>query len=147
MKIVDVKSVARFKARKRIGRGIGSGQGGTAGKGHKGKKARSGGSVPLAYEGGQMPLFRRLPKRGFSNQPFKKVFAEVNVDQLNVFDAGSTVTPAVLMEKRIIRKLNDGLKIMGRGELKHNLVVQAHKFTKSAVEKIQKSGGTVEELK
>ena len=147
MNLNDVKTAAKFPKRKRVGRGNGSGNGKTAGKGHKGRKARAGGGIPLWYEGGQMPLFRRIPKRGFTNADFKKVYSEVNVDALEVFESGSTVTPADLMAKEIIDKLNDGIKILGRGEIKVPLTVKAHKFSKGAAEKIQAAGGTIEELK
>ena len=122
---------------KRVGRGIGSGHGKTATRGYKGQKSRSGTSVRAGFEGGQMPLHRRLPKRGFTNI-FRKEYAIVNVDVLGRFVAGSTLDPQVLTD------LRDGLKVLGNGELKHALIVRAHKFSKSAAEKIQKAGGSVE---
>lgn len=128
---------------KRLGRGTGSGLGKTSGKGHKGQKARSGGGVRPGFEGGQMPLYMRLPKRGFTNR-FKKVYAEVNVETLNTFRAGSVITPEKLLEKGIIKKVHDGVKIMGGGELKKKFRVQAHKFTKGAQEKIEAAGGSIE---
>ncbi len=131
------------KKSKRVGRGIGSGHGKTATRGYKGQKSRSGSSVRPGFEGGQMPLYRRLPKRGFTNI-FRKEYAIVNLDVLGKFNAGSTVDPQVLREEGIVRDLRDGLKILGNGDLKHALIVRAHKFSKSAAEKIQKAGGSVE---
>jgi large subunit ribosomal protein L15 len=131
------------KKNKRVGRGIGSGHGKTATRGYKGQKSRSGTSIRPGFEGGQMPLHRRLPKRGFTNI-FRKEYAIVNLDMLGGFNAGSTVDPQVLREKGIVKHLRDGLKILGNGELKHALIVRAHKFSKSAAEKIQKAGGSVE---
>ena len=133
------------KNRKRVGRGSGSGWGGTSGKGHKGQNARSGGGVPPGFEGGQMPLRRRLPKFGFHNI-FRKEYAIVNVQQLNVFNDGDVVDPKILLDKGIIRKLNDGLKILGNGELTKKITVKANKFSKTAEEKIKSAGGTVEVL-
>jgi len=131
------------KKSKRVGRGIGSGHGKTATRGYKGQKSRSGTSVRAGFEGGQMPLHRRLPKRGFTNI-FRKEYAIVNVDVLGRFVAGSTLDPQVLTERGIVKDLRDGLKVLGNGELKHALIVRAHKFSKSAAEKIQKAGGSVE---
>nr|NNM90457.1 50S ribosomal protein L15 [Bacilli bacterium] len=131
-------------SKKRIGRGIGSGMGKTSTRGHKGQWARSGGGVRPGFEGGQMPLFRRLPKRGFSNAPFKKEFSIVNMTQLNVFEAGTVVTPELLMEKRIVRALRDGVKILGEGDLQVALTVRAHAFSGTAAEKIAAAGGSVE---
>jgi large subunit ribosomal protein L15 len=128
---------------KRVGRGIGSGHSKTATRGYKGQKSRSGTSIRPGFEGGQMPLYRRLPKRGFNNV-FRKEYAVVNLDELSRFEPGSTVTPEILLEKRIVRKLCDGLKVLGNGELKHALTVRAHKVSKGAAEKIQKAGGTIE---
>ncbi|MEX1376586.1 MAG: 50S ribosomal protein L15 [Eubacteriales bacterium] len=130
-------------SKKRLGRGTGSGLGKTSGKGHKGQKARSGGGVRLGFEGGQTALYRRLPKRGFTN-PFKKVYAEVNVEKLNDFRANSEITPEKLIEQGIINKINDGVKIMGNGELSKALKIKAHKFTKGAQAKIEAAGGSVE---
>jgi len=129
---------------KRIGRGIGSGLGKTAGKGHKGQKARSGGGKGPHFEGGQTPLQRRLPKRGFKNAEFKKVYAEVNLEDLNRFAPDSVVTPELLRESGLVKKMYDGVKILGDGELNHALTVQAHGFSKSAAAKIEKAGGKVE---
>ncbi|GGG07198.1 50S ribosomal protein L15 [Paenibacillus abyssi] len=128
---------------KRKGRGIGSGNGKTAGKGHKGQNARSGGGVRPGFEGGQNPLYRRLPKRGFNN-PFRKEYAVVNIEELNSFAAGSEVSPEVLMEKGIVKNPLDGIKILGNGEIKVQLTVKANKFSQSAVEKIQAAGGKTE---
>ena len=128
--------------KRRVGRGPGSGLGKTAGRGTKGQKSRSGGSIPPGFEGGQMPLQRRLPKRGFTN-PFKKRYALVSVEALNRFDDGEEVTPERLKEERLIKKVRDGVKILGNGELSKKLTVHAHKFTKSAEEKITAAGGDV----
>jgi len=130
-------------AQKRLGRGSGSGLGKTSGKGHKGAKARSGGGKRPGFEGGQMPLVRQLPKRGFTNI-FAKEYATVNVEALEVFDEGTEVTAALLCEKRIIRQELDGLKVLGNGELTKKLTVKAAKFTASAKEKIEAVGGTAE---
>lgn len=132
------------KAPKRKGRGTGSGLGKTAGRGQDGQKSRSGGGVRPGFEGGQMPLARRLPKRGFSNARFKKTFAIVNVGDLNIFDANTVITPELLMECGLVRKLNDGLKILGNGEVEKAFTVKAHKISKSAEEKILAGGGKVE---
>lgn len=132
------------KNRKRIGRGQGSGTGKTAGKGHKGQNARSGGGVRLGFEGGQTPLARRLPKRGFTNFT-RKEYATLNVELLERFENGTVVTPELLIENRIVRKeLNAGIKVLGNGELTKKLTVKAHKFSKSAQELIEKAGGSVE---
>ncbi|MFZ5634509.1 MAG: 50S ribosomal protein L15 [Bacillota bacterium] len=128
----------------RKGQGIGSGTGKTAGRGHKGQKSRSGGGVRPGFEGGQMPLQRRMPKRGFTNAPFKKHMEAVNLDSLNKFEAGTVVTPEILLEARIIKKIGDGVKILGGGELTRALTVKAHAFSKSAAEKIAASGGKAE---
>ena len=134
---------ARTKA-KRLGRGIGSGLGKTSGKGHKGQWARSGGGVRPGFEGGQITLMRRLPKRGF-NSPFRKVFNVINVEQLNEFDDGTVVDLRLLLETGILRKPEEyGLKVLGDGELTKKLTVKAAKFTKSAQEKIEKAGGKAE---
>ncbi|MBI2877678.1 MAG: 50S ribosomal protein L15 [Candidatus Tectomicrobia bacterium] len=130
------------KKRKRIGRGPGSGSGKTAGKGHKGQRARSGGGVPPWFEGGQMPLQRRLPKRGFYN-PFKKEYAIVNVGELKDFSAGEVVTPARLKERGLIKRIGDGVKILGEGEIQVPLEVEAHKFSQTAAAKIEAAGGKV----
>ncbi len=131
------------KDRKRVGRGTGSGHGKTAGRGHKGQKSRSGGSKGPGFEGGQMPLQRRLPKRGFTN-PFRREFAEVNVGTLARFDPGSEVTPELLAEHRVVRKSVSPVKILGSGELDRPLTVRAHAFSAQAVRKIEAAGGKVE---
>ena len=130
-------------APKRLGRGVGSGLGKTSGKGHKGAKARSGGGKRPGFEGGQMPLTMRLPKRGFTNN-FRKEYVAINVSRLEVFDDGATVTPVELIEMGIIKKIGDGIKIMGDGELNKKLTVQANKFTATAKEKIEAAGGKAE---
>ena len=131
------------KLPKRKGRGHGTGNGKTAGRGHKGQNARSGGGVRPGFEGGQMPLYRRLPKRGFTNI-FSKGYTEVNVSALNAFDDGTVVTQELLKEKGIIKKINDGVVILGNGELKKKLTVKAARFSKTAAEKIEAAGGKVE---
>lgn len=133
------------KSKKRIGRGPGSGWGKTAGRGHKGAKSRSGYSRRYGFEGGQMPLIRRLPKRGFVNK-FAKELATVNVRDLERFPEGTVVTPELLQTTGVIRKLGDGLKVLGDGELKKNLVVQAHRFSATARAKIEAAGGRAEVL-
>ena len=130
-------------SRKRVGRGIGSGTGKTSGKGHKGQNARSGGGVRPGFEGGQMPLYRRLPKRGFKNI-FAKQYVTVNVEALEKLEDGTEVTAQVLKDKGIISKTLDGVKILGRGELTKKLNVKVAKYTESAKEKIEKAGGKAE---
>ena len=129
----------------RKGRGAGSGNGKTAGKGHKGQNARSGGGVKPGFEGGQLPLYRRLPKRGFTNK-FATVYSVVNVEALNTFEEGAVVDMAALLAAGIVRKANDGLKILGRGEITKKLTVRANVFSASAKEKIEAVGGTAEEV-
>ena len=131
------------RKRKRVGRGPGSGCGKTSGRGEKGQKSRSGFSQRTGFEGGQMPLYRRVPKRGFRN-PFRKEFVILNVKDLNRFEEGVTVSPELLVEKGFVKKIRDGLRILGEGELQKKLTVRAHHFSKSASEKIQKAGGTTE---
>ena len=131
---------------KRLGCGESSGHGKTSGRGGKGQTARSGGTVRLGFEGGQMPLYRRMPKRGFSNKAFGTELATVNVEQLGAFEDGATVTPENLIELGILHKLLDGVKVLGDGELKKKLTVKAQQFSGSAREKIIKAGGTCEEL-
>lgn len=131
------------KKRKRVGRGVGSGHGKTSTRGQGGQWSRSGGGVRPGFEGGQMPLSRRLPKRGFTNI-FAKVYATVNVSDLNVLDDGTEVTVELLKEKKIIRKTFDGLKVLGNGEITKKLAVKAAKFTSTAAEKIAAAGGTAE---
>lgn len=131
------------KVRIRVGRGLGSGLGKTSGRGHKGQNARSGGGVRTGFEGGQMPLYRRLPKRGFKNI-FAKEYAEVNVSSLNRFEDGATVDPAALVEAGILKNVCDGVLVLGNGEITKKLTVVANGFTKSAEEKITAAGGKVE---
>ncbi|MDU2065011.1 MAG: 50S ribosomal protein L15 [Sporomusaceae bacterium] len=131
------------KTRTRVGRGLGSGLGKTSGKGHKGQNSRSGGGVRSGFEGGQMPLYRRLPKRGFTNIHALK-FVEVNVAQLNRFEDGAVVDYVALIEAGVIKNVLDGVRILGNGELTKALTVKAHGFSKSAAEKIQTAGGKVE---
>ena len=144
MKLHDLKPAeGATTAPKRLGRGVGSGLGKTSGKGHKGAKARSGGGKRPGFEGGQMPLTMRLPKRGFTNK-FRKEYVAINVDRLEIFDDGQTVSPVELIQAGIINKIEDGIKIMGNGELTKKLTVQATKFTASAKEKIEAVGGKAE---
>ena len=131
------------KEAKRKGRGHGSGNGKTAGKGHKGQNARSGGGVRPGFEGGQMPLYRRLPKRGFTNI-FAKTYTEVKVSALNIFDDGAEITAEVLKEAGVIKKINDGITVLGNGEITKKLTVKAAKFTQSAKAKIEAAGGKAE---
>ena len=138
------KNIGATHAKKRVGRGPGSGLGKTCGRGQKGQKARSGGSINPVFEGGQLPLYRRLPKRGFTNALFKTTYATINVEDLNVFEDGTIVTPALLKEKGIIKKDLDGLKILGNGKLERKLTIQANKFSTSALEKIKESGSKAE---
>ncbi|AEX85277.1 50S ribosomal protein L15 [Marinitoga sp. 1135] len=146
LKISDLRPAeGSRKVAKRTGRGWSSGLGKTGGKGHKGQKSRGKGKVRPSFEGGQTPLFRRIPKYGFTNAPFKKVYAIVNVSVLeNRFEANEEVTPEKLLEKGILKKLNDGVKILGNGELTKPLTVKAHAFSKKAQEKIVSAGGKVE---
>ncbi len=125
---------------KRKGRGTGSGQGKTAGRGMNGQNSRSGGGTRLGFEGGQMPLYRRIPKRGFTNI-WKKQWEIINIDALNVFEDGTEVTPELLMEAGLAKKVVDGIKILGEGNLEKKITVKAHKFSKTAVEKIESAGG------
>ena len=127
----------------RVGRGTGSGNGKTAGKGHKGQNARSGGGVRPGFEGGQIPLYRKLPKRGFHNK-FAKTYSIVNVDVFNKFEDGAVVDLAVLMDKKIVRKANDGLKVLGNGEITKKITVKAAVFSATAKEKIEAAGGKIE---
>ena len=133
------------RRRKRVGRGMGSGHGKTATRGSKGQLSRSGSRMRPGFEGGQMPLHRRLPKRGFRNA-FRTEYAAVNLGRLSVFGAGETVTPEALKNRGIIGSLRDGVKILGGGDLQKPLHIRAHKFSRSAAEKIEKAGGTIEVL-
>ena len=144
MKLHELKpNPGSSKNRKRLGRGTATGQGKTAGRGMNGQKSRSGGGVRPGFEGGQMPLYRRLPKRGFTNI-FGTQFAEINVEVLNQFEDGAEITPELLKSEGIIKKQLDGVKVLGNGELAKKLTVKAHKFSKSAVEKIEAAGGKAE---
>jgi large subunit ribosomal protein L15 len=136
-------AIGSTKSRKRLGRGPGSGNGKTAGKGHKGQNARSGGGVKAGFEGGQMPLHRRLPKRGFASLE-KKVFALVNLRDLELFEAGTVVDVEALSKAGLVNKVGDGVKILGDGDLTKALTVKAHKFSKSAAAKIEAAGGKTE---
>lgn len=138
------KNIGATHAKKRVGHGPGSGLGKTSGRGQKGQKARSGGSINPVFEGGQLPLYRRLPKRGFSNYPFKKEYAVINLSDLNVFEDGTVVTPALLKERGIVKKQLSGIKVLGEGQLDKKITVQAHKFSKSALDKINESGSKAE---
>ncbi|MDE1548103.1 50S ribosomal protein L15 [Jeotgalibaca caeni] len=131
------------KERNRVGRGSSSGNGKTAGRGHKGQKARSGGGVRLGFEGGQNPLFRRIPKRGFTNIN-RKDYAIINLDDLNRFEEGTEVTPALLIESKVVRDEKSGIKVLAKGAVEKKLTVKAHKFSEAAKEAIEAAGGTVE---
>lgn len=144
MKLHELTPAPGSKTKRvRVGRGLGSGLGKTSGKGHKGQNARAGGGVRPGFEGGQMPLYRRLPKRGFYNN-FSKDYAEVNVEQLNRFDNGAVVDPVALIEIGLLKNVRDGVRILGNGQLEKSLTVKANGFTKSAEEKILAAGGKVE---
>lgn len=146
MKLHELKPAAGArKTRKRVGRGPGSGRGKTSTRGHNGQKSRSGYSQKRGFEGGQMPLHRRLPKRGFVNL-FRKDYRTINVDRLNSFDAGSVVTPEIMQEAGMLKKGAAAVKVLGNGEIKVSLTVRAHKFTKTAAQKIEAMGGKVELL-
>ena len=134
------------RPRKRVGRGPGSGLGKTSGRGEKGQKSRSGFARKPGFEGGQMPLHRRVPKRGFSNARFRKEYAEVNLGRLEVFEAGAIVTPEVLLKRGLIKKVRDGVKILANGELTKSLTVRAHRFSAKAQERIAGLGGKAEVL-
>ena len=146
MKLHELQPAAGSKkTRTRVGRGLGSGLGKTSGRGQKGQNSRSGGGVRSGFEGGQMPLYRRLPKRGFNNRVFAKQYADVNVAQLNRFEDGATVDPVALIEAGILKNVRDGIRILGNGTLEtKNLTVIANGFTKAAEEKITAAGGKVE---
>ncbi|GBE37203.1 50S ribosomal protein L15 [bacterium BMS3Bbin07] len=145
MKIDELKPDEGSKKKaKRVGRGPGSGHGKTSCKGHKGQKARSGGTKGPGFEGGQMPLQRRLPKRGFSNEPFRTEFAITNLKVLSNIEDADTITPELLLERGILKDIKDGLKILGDGELSRPLNIRAHAFSASATQKINASGGKAE---
>lgn len=132
------------KTRKRVGRGVGSGLGKTSGRGENGQKSRSGYSRKAGFEGGQLPLFRRLPKRGFSNARFGTVYSVINLSDLNKFDEGVEITPELLKDMGIVKSQLDGIKVLGNGTLEKKLVVKAHKFSNVAKEQIEKLGGKAE---
>ena len=145
MKLNELKyNEGSKKEIKRLGRGSSSGTGKTSGRGENGQKSRSGGGVRVGFEGGQLPLYRRLPKRGFSNAMFKKTYAVINVSDLNKFEEGTEVTPELLFEMGIIKKQLSGIKVLGNGELTKKLTVRAHKFSNIAKEKIEAAGGKAE---
>lgn len=144
MKLHELKAPAgATKAPKRKGRGTATGQGKTAGRGMNGQNSRSGGGVRIGFEGGQMPLYRRLPKRGFTNI-WGTEYTIINVDDLNRFEAGTTVTPELLKEAGVVKQVKDGIKILGDGQLEKNISVKAHKFSKTAIQKIEAAGGKAE---
>ncbi len=138
------KNIGATHAKKRVGRGSGSGLGKTSGRGQKGQKARSGGSINPVFEGGQLPLYRRLPKRGFTNGKFRTRYAVINLSDLNVFEDGTVVTPALLKETGLIKNQLDGIKVLSNGKLERKLTIQAHKFSTTALEKIEESGSKAE---
>jgi len=142
--LFELKPGAPKKAPKRKGRGHATGNGKTAGRGHKGQWARSGGGVRPGFEGGQMPLFRRIPKRGFNNSLFKKNYTEVKLSDLEIFENGTEVTAELLKQAGVIKKVNDGIVVLGNGNLTKKLTVKADRFTKSAAEKIEALGGKAE---
>ena len=145
MKLHELMQNAGAKqTRKRVGRGMGSGLGKTSGKGKKGQKARSGVSIPATFEGGQLPLYRRLPKRGFSNAQFKIKYATINVSDLNKFEDGTVVTPELLRETGLVKNQLDGIKVLGNGTLEKKLTIKANKFSHDAISKIEKSGSKYE---
>ena len=143
MKLDELTPAQSTKSRTRVGRGIGSGLGKTSGRGHKGQKARSGGGVRRGFEGGQTPLYRRLPKRGFTNIN-RKEYAIVNLETLNKFEDGTEITPELLKDMGLVKKQLDGIKVLGNGELTKKLTVKASMFSKTAKEKIEKNGGKAE---
>ena len=138
------RNIGATHAKKRVGRGSGSGLGKTSGRGQKGQKARSGGSINPVFEGGQLPLYRRIPKRGFTNAKFKTVYAVINLSDLNVFEDGTVVTPALLKDTGLIKNQLDGIKVLGNGKLEKKLTIQANKFSASALEKIKEAGSKAE---
>lgn len=143
MDLSKLKPGYKSKKRKRVGRGPGSGHGGTSCKGNKGQKARSGGNVPRWFEGGQMPIQRRLPKRGF-RRPFKEIYSIVNLKDLTKFSENSSVDPQKLFEVGLIKKSKDKVKVLGEGGINYPLMIKAHHFSQSAVKKIEEAGGTAE---
>ena len=147
MKLEELKvNPGSRQSKKIVGRGPGSGLGKTSGKGHKGQNARSGGGVRPGFEGGQLPLFRRLPKRGFTNAKFKTEYAVINLSDLNKFEDGAVVTPELLKEMGLVKQQLDGIKVLGNGKLEKKLVVKAHKFSNVAKEQIEKLSGKNEKI-
>ena len=144
MKLHELNALPEAKSRKRVGRGPGSGMGKTSTRGEKGQKARSGGGVHIWFEGGQTPLYKRLPRRGFSNARFAKRYAIINVSDLNRFKDGDVVTPELLKEAGLVKKELNGIKVLGNGKLEKKLTVKANLFTNSAITKIEELGGTTE---
>ena len=145
MKLNELNRAPEAKARKRVGRGPGSGMGKTSTRGQKGQKSRSGASIPAWFQGGQTPLYRRLPKRGFNNAEFRTEYATINLSDLNkFFNDGDVVTPELLKEKGIVKKQLCGVKVLGNGELEKKLTVKANRFSNSAITKIESAGGKAE---
>ena len=145
MKLNELKrNIGATQAKKRVGRGPGSGLGKTSGKGQKGQKARSGASINPVFEGGQLPLYRRIPKRGFTNAKFKTVYAPINLSDLNRFEDGTVVTPALLKDTGLVKKQFDGVKVLGTGELTKKLTIQANKFSETEKKKKKKAGSKAE---
>lgn len=144
MKLENLEKTPEFKSRKRVGRGPGSGMGKTSTRGEKGQKARSGASIPAWFQGGQSPLYRRIPKRGFNNKNFETKYAVINLSDLNRFNDGDVVTPELLKEKGIIKKQLAGVKVLGNGELEKKITVKANRFSSKAVTKIESKGGKAE---
>ena len=144
MKLENLVKTPERQARKRVGRGPGSGMGKTSTRGENGQKSRSGASISAWFEGGQSPLYRRIPKRGFNNAKFRIEYAIVNLSDLNKFNDGDVVTPEVLKEKGIVKKQLSGIKVLGNGNLEKKITVRAHRFSSSAIEKINSAGGQAE---
>ena len=144
MKLENLTKTPEFTSRKRVGRGPGSGMGKTSTRGENGQKARSGASIPAWFQGGQSPLYRRIPKRGFNNTRFETKYAVINLSDLNRFEDGTVVTPELLKEKGIIKKQLDGVKVLGYGELEKKITIKAHRFSSAAVTKIESKGGKAE---
>ena len=144
MKLENLCKTPEAKTRKRVGRGPGSGMGKTATRGENGQRSRSGASIPAWFEGGQSPLYRRIPKRGFNNARFRTEFATINLTDLNKFNDGDVITPEVLKEKGIVKKQLCGIKVLGNGTLEKKVTVKAHRFSSAAVTKIESAGGTAE---
>lgn len=144
MKLENLCKTPEAKSRKRVGRGPGSGMGKTSTRGENGQKSRSGASISAWFEGGQSPLYRRIPKRGFNNARFRVEFATINLSDLNKFNDGDVVTPELLKEKGIVKKQLCGIKVLGNGTLEKKITVRAHRFSSAAVTKIESAGGTAE---